>query len=193
MLSRLRLSLAVASSMILALVLASPLAAVSSQQPVTFAQCIAEAKLVALVSVAGDSNSGFIVTVEKVLKGQAGVQLVYPGPQLITALEPGWTEVVIAFDDPTTLDFRAGTTVWHVASDGRVDPEGYQQFPGLPPTLTAMLAYFAPPATSTEDTPSRQGSGFPLAPALLAISGSLAVVWRLVGRPKRVLSRQQPN
>jgi hypothetical protein len=190
MLSRLRLSLAVASTMILALVLASPLTAASSQQPVTFAQRVAEAKLIALVSVSGDSNSGFVLTVEKVLKGQASAQLVYPGPQLITALEPGWTEVVIAFDDPVTLDFRAGTIAWHVASDGRIDPEGYQQFPGLPPTLTAMLAYFAPPATSTEDTSSRQGSGFPLAAALLAISVSLVVAWGLVGRRKRVLARQ---
>jgi hypothetical protein len=183
MLSRLRLSLAVASSMILALVLANPLAAASSQQPVTFAQRVAEAKLIALVAVTGDSNTGFVLTVEQVLKGQAGAQLVYPGPQFVTALESGWTEVVIAFDDPSTLDFRAGTTVWHVASDGRIDPEGYQQFP-------AMLAYFAPPATSTEDTSSCQGSGFPLGPALLAISVSLAVAWRLVRRPKRVLSRQ---
>lgn len=189
MITRLRFSLAVASSMILVLGLASPLAAASSQQPVTFAQRVAEAKLIALVSVSGDANSGFVLKVEKVLKGQTGAQLVYPGPQLITALEPGWNEVVIAFDDPTTLDFRAGTTVWHVAADGRIDPEGYQQFPGLPPTLTAMLAYFAPPATSTEDTSSRQGSSFPLAPALLAISVSLAVAWRLVSRPKRVLSR----
>lgn len=190
MLSRLRLSLTVASSMILALVLANPLVAASVPQPVTFAQRVAEAKLIALVTVTGDSNTGFVLTVQQVLKGQAGAQLVYPGPQFVTALEPGWTEVVIAFDDPSTLDFRAGTTVWHVASDGRIDPEGYQQFPGLPPTLTAMLAYFAPPATSTEDTSSRHGSGFPLGPALLAISLSLAVAWRLVRRPKRVLSRQ---
>jgi len=219
MLGRLGLGLPIASAVVLAFVLAGPLAAASSQEPETFAQLVAAAKLVALVSVAGDSDTGFVLTVEQVLKGQAGPRLAYPGPQPITALEPGWSEVVIAFDDPTTLDFRAGTTVWHVGPDGRIDPEGYQQLPGLPPTLTALLAYFASPGPSTAGTTSPcgsvagttspcgsgattgpggsgagttgpGGSALPLAVALLAVCVSLLVAWRLVIRSKRLRPRE---
>ncbi len=104
---------------------------------------------------------------------------IYPAPQWISALQPGWARVVVAFDNPDELDFRAGNIVWHVTSDGRIDPEHFQSFPGLPPTLAAMFAYFGVPASST----SPAGQPARTEPSLrgLVIAWSLAggmLIWR---------------
>lgn len=165
--------------MFLGLVAVLPVAASGPVTPQSFAQRVAEAKLVALVGIEGTPATGFVLTVERVFKGHAGPRLVYPPPQGINALEPGWTRVVIAFDTPSELDFRAGTTLWHVTSDGRIDPEHFQSFPGLPQTLTALFAYFGVPATSTGPPTNPAGSnplGVVLVIALSAGGGTLT--WR---------------
>ncbi len=167
------------AGLLLGLMLAQPAAAASPQRLETFAERVAEAKLVALVSVAGSPEAGFVLTVERVFKGRVGARLVFPPPQTITLLEAGWNRVVIAFDDPTTLDFRANNIAWHVADDGRLDPEGFQPYPGLPHTLAAMFLYFGPPVTSTAP-PTGSDKQVPL--SMLAILGaSLAatlLTWR---------------
>jgi hypothetical protein len=179
---RLRLLPAVAGLLLL-LVVAQPVAAATPQTPLTFAQRIAQAKLVALVSVSGSPQAGYVLTVEQVFKGQAPSRLVYPPPQLqaAVAVEPGWTRVVIAFDNPTTLDFRANNIAWHVGPDGRIDPEHFQQFQGLPPTLAAMFAYFGLPATSTERPEPRDGPA-PLSMLFVLLASVIAAVltWRRV-------------
>lgn len=169
----------IASAVVLGLAAAWPVAASGPVTPQSFAQRVAEAKLVALVSVEGTPATGYVLTVERVLKGRAGSRLVYPAPQWISALQPGWTRVVVAFDNPDELDFRAGNIVWHVTSDGRIDPEHFQSFPGLPPTLAAMFAYFGVPATST-GPPTNPAGPNPFGAALL-IALSLAggmLIWR---------------
>lgn len=107
----------------------------------SFDQLIASMKLVVLARISGSTSQGYTYAIEHVLKGSAGPTLVLP-PDLQAAVQPGWTEAVIAFSDPTTDDFRTPTIAWHVGSDGTIDPEKFQQYPNLPPTLGAMLAYF---------------------------------------------------
>lgn len=188
---KLRLNLVVvATSLLLGVVLAQPVAAATPVTPQTFAQRVAEAKLVALAGVDGTPESGYVLTIEKVLKGHAGPRIVYPPPQHVTALEPGWGRVLIAFDDPTLLDFRAGNTTWHVTANGRIDPEHYQPYPGLPTTVAELLRYFGPPATSTSSLPTQPTGRDPLG-AGLVFAVSLAVgwlAWRHIRRPELATS-----
>ncbi len=132
-------------------------AAVSSPGLQSFDQLIGGMKLVVLAQIGGSETQGYRYTVERVLKGSAGSVLTFP-PDLQAAVQPGWSEAVIAFADPTTDDFRAPTVAWHVAADGIIDPEKFQQYPGLPPTLTAMLAYFgqsaSPSASASASAPA---------------------------------------
>lgn len=175
---------AIASAMLLGLVVALPVEATGPGTQQSFAERVAEAKLVALVRVQGTPATGFVLTVDRIFKGQAGPRLVYPPPQPITALEPGWTRVVIAFDNPTELDFRAGNIVWHVAPDGQIDPEGFQRFPGLPPTLAAMIAYFGVPETSTDPRNNPAGPHWPGVVLVIALSyvGGMLAFRRFLGR-----------
>jgi hypothetical protein len=102
---------------------------------------------------------------------------------------------VIAFHDPITIDFRAPTIAWHVADDGAIDPEGFQQLPGLPPTLDAMVAAFGQDATepavasvaATTSSPSPSGDDpWPTIIVIVLVSGCvLAVTLALGRRPRR--------
>jgi hypothetical protein len=178
---------------------ASGASAASSQAPETFDQLIAGMSLVVVASVSGSASEGYTYTIEHVLKGTVGPTLRLPSDEQ-SAVQPGWTEVVIAFTDPATDDFRAPTVAWHVAADGTIDPERYAQYPGLPPTLDAMLAAFGlagspspsvapgPSPTSaaptSEPNPSQVGSGgsFPWPLALFAaliVVGALLLATRL--------------
>ena len=133
----------------------------------SFDQLIASMKLVVLARISGSPSQGYTYAIEHVLKGSAGPVLVLP-PDLEAAVQPGWTEAVVAFSDPTTDDFRTPTIAWHVGSDGTIDPEKYQQYPNLPSTLGAMLAYFGVAAASSGSVPAPTLASAPasgLAPA----------------------------
>jgi MYXO-CTERM domain-containing protein len=133
-----------------ALAAAAPVArADSSAQPQTFVALIGSMRLVILARVSGSPDTGFQYTIEQVFKGSASAPELDFGPDLQAAVQPGWAEAVIAFSNPQTDDFRAPTVAWHVGPDGTIDPEGYQQLPGLPTTLGAMRAFFG----ATEPTP----------------------------------------
>jgi hypothetical protein len=203
--SRTRLAWAIAPILVLAA--ASGAHAASSQEPETFDHLIAGMQLVIVAQVTGSETLGYTYSVEHVLKGSSGPTLRLP-PDLQAAVEPGWTEVVIAFSDPSTDDFRAPTIAWHVAADGTIDPEGYQQYPGLPHTLDAMLAAFqttpsspaseaptvaVPPTSPSSARPSVNPTTAPvpadsgpsrssLAPVLglvlLVLAGAVALAWR---------------
>ena len=115
----------------------------------TFANVVRSSPVAVLVGVHARSDGGYTLDVERVLKGSAPARL-QVAPTLQAALEAGWSRAIVAFSDVTTLDFRAPTIAWHVSADGRIDPEGYQQYRGLPQTLGAMLAWFdGVPATDT--------------------------------------------
>ena len=112
----------------------------------TFADIVGGSKLVVLAAIVERPDGGFTFHVEQVLKGSAPPELVYPPLGPTPPLE-GWSRAIIAFADPATDDFRAPTVAWHVTSDGTIDPEHYQRWPGLPLTLAAMLRYFNLPST----------------------------------------------
>jgi hypothetical protein len=137
----LRLAGQVGLSLGLLLAMTGPASADSGPQPRVFVNVVRASRLIVLVTIHHRSDGGYTFDVERVLKGSAGAQLVF-APTLQAAVDPGWARAVIAFSDPTQLDFRTPTIAWHVAPDGRIDPEGYQQFIGLPPTLDAMIRYF---------------------------------------------------
>ena len=171
-----------ATASLLALVIASawtPVAHAASPSQTTFADIVAESKLIVLAEIHERADGGFTFTVEQVLKGRAGNQLAYP-PLAATPPFQGWTRAVIAFADPSTDDFRAPTIAWHVASDGTIDPERFQRYPGLPATLSAMLAYFALPATDMAASAHASGGGpDTLTIALLAgLVAAAFVAWR---------------
>jgi hypothetical protein len=117
----------------------------------TFAQIVGKAKVVvARIDIGPDG--GVTLDVERVLKGPAVARLVFPPTDIGPPLE-GWKRAVVAFTDPATIDFRAPTIAWHVAYDGTIDPEGYQQYPGLPRTLDAMLLAFGQDAIESASAP----------------------------------------
>lgn len=164
----------------------------SGQAPETFAQLVAGMRLVIVARVSGSAGLGYTYTIERVLKGSVGPVLRLP-PDAQAAVEPGWTEVVIAFSDPSTDDFRAPTIAWHVGTDSTIDPEGYQRYPGLPATLDAMLAAFgltsssAGPASPPPNGASPAGSGTPspvpaLALGLLLATSAVALWVRMLRR-----------
>jgi hypothetical protein len=117
----------------------------------TFAEIVGRAELIVVARVSIGPDGGIILDVERTLKGNAVQRLAFPPTD--TAALGKWNRAIVAFTDPTTIDFRAPTIAWHVSDDGMVDPEGFQQFPGLPMTLDAMLVAFGqdankPPAAS---------------------------------------------
>jgi hypothetical protein len=159
------------------LILAAPLlafptgaSAISSQTPQTFSQLISGMKLVILAKVSGSETQGYTYTVEQVLQGSAGPALTFD-PDAQAAVQPGWTEAVVAFSNLTTDDFRAPTVAWHVAPDGTIDPEKFAPYPGLPATLADMLAFFGASA-SPSAVASVAASAAP--PASVSIAPSLA-------------------
>ncbi len=107
----------------------------------TFSDVVGSSRLVVLADVTQRSDGGFDLEVERVLKGHAAATLRFPVTPS-AAVQPGWKRAVVAFRDPSTLDSRAVTIAWHVAASGALDPERYQQHPGTPQTLAALLAWF---------------------------------------------------
>jgi hypothetical protein len=83
--------------------------------------------------------------------------------------------VVVAFTDPTELDSRAPTIAWHVTAAGVVDPERYQQYPGTPQTLAALLSWFD--RLPETDTPAAAGTPQPAdwRLGILALAGIAAL------------------
>lgn len=132
----------------------------------TFADVVARSELVVLVTVHHQRGHGYTLDVEEVLKGHAAGELRFPSVDIGSPIDD-WPRAVIAFSDPSVLDFRAPTIAWHVAPDGTIDPERYQQYPGVPQTLDAMLAWFE--ATASPDTRSAS------TPAPLASLGTVTV------------------
>ena len=121
--------------------LAEPVFADQGPSAQTFAQIVREAKLVVVARINIDLGGGVTLDVERVLKGTAVARLVFPPTDIGPPLDD-WKRAIVAFTDPATIDFRAPTIAWHVADDGTIDPEGFQQHPGLPRTLDAMLLAF---------------------------------------------------
>ena len=130
------------------LVWVAPVRASSSQPPTTFADVVSQSKLIVLVAIRHPSAGGWIFTVEEVFKGEAPPTMTFPPLDTAPPLD-GWARAVIAFHDPTSLDFRVPTYAWHVTADGRLDPERFQQVPGVPQTLGELEGYFGLPATDT--------------------------------------------
>lgn len=154
---------------------AAPATANSGPSTTTFADVVARSRLVVLAEVVRRADGGITLNVERVLKGSAGRVLRF-APTLQAAVQPGWARVLVAFTDPTELDFRAPTIAWHVTAAGIVDPERYEQYPGTPQTLAAMLAWFDQlPATD-----ALTSAGAPQAPdwrlGVLALAGLVAFV-----------------
>lgn len=154
----------------------APAAVANSPSTTAFADVVARSRLVVLAEIDHRPDGGYTVHVERVFKGTARAELVYP-PIAATALFDGWSRAVIAFANPATDDFRAPTIAWHVGSDGSIDPEGFQRYPGLPLTLAAMLRYFEAPATDTAPTvvPGSTGA-HDAAPGVLVLV-ALAGLW----------------
>lgn len=148
-----RIAIATVVAAVVSVAAGKPIRAVGPTAPETFADVVHRSALVVLVTIHPTLGGGVVLDVERVLKGQAPSTLSYAD---ITLAPPigGWARAVIAFKDPSTIDFRAPTTAWHIAPDGRVDPEGYQSAMGLPPTLDAMLVYFGVPASGPASSSS---------------------------------------
>jgi hypothetical protein len=142
----------VAIACIAAAAAVGPVAADGGAPAPTFAQIVGKAKLVVVARIDIGPDGGVTLDVERVLKGTAVARLVFPPTDIAPPLDD-WKRAIIAFTDPATIDFRAPTIAWHVADDGTVDPEGYQQYPGLPRTLDAMLVAFGQDAIESASAP----------------------------------------
>ena len=121
--------------------LAEPVFADQGPSAQTFSEIVNQAKLIVVARINIDLGGGVTLDVERVLKGTAVARLVFPPTDIGPPLDD-WKRAIVAFTDPATIDFRAPTIAWHVADDGTIDPEGFQQHPGLPRTLDAMLLAF---------------------------------------------------
>jgi hypothetical protein len=157
---------------------AASAAADSGPSPATFADVVASSRLIVLADVVRRPDGGIDLEVERVVKGHPSSTTLRFPPTPQAAIQPGWGRVVVAFSDPAEIDFRAPTIAWHVDASGALDPERYQQRPGTPQTLAALLAWFGLPAT---DAPSaaRPPAGPGWRPAVLALAGVASLAWAL--------------
>lgn len=199
---------------LVAMTLPATALAASSQSPRTFADVVSGMQLIVVADVAGSPEAGVTYTVETFLKGSGPRELRFAASDLQSAVQPGWTRVVIAFSDPTTDEFRAPTIAWHVGSDGAIDPEGYQQYVGLPGTLPAMLAFFGlsssvgpttlptvsggPPATPTVSAPPAEAKGASSSPveiaiAVLAVGAAIVLLGGLARRRSHDIADIEPT
>ena len=112
----------------------------------TFTDVVAQARVVVLGQVTLTPDEGLRIQVQQVLKGDAPADLTFDPPTMAPELTTGG-QAIIAFTDIRTIDFRAPTTAWTIGAHGDVDPDHLQPYPGLPPTLAGVLAYFGAPAT----------------------------------------------
>jgi hypothetical protein len=161
--------------------LAGPVAADSGPAARSFAEIVGEAKLIVFARIGIGPDGGVTLDVDRALKGTAVVRLVFPPTDIGPPLDD-WKRAVVAFTDPATIDFRAPTIAWHVADDGTIDPEGFQQYPGLPRTLDAMLVAFGQDATESASapvaalpTPPAPRPGDPPAALPVVIAGAAAI------------------
>lgn len=163
---------------------AAPIAANSGPSSTTFADIVASSRLIVLADITERRDGGLDLSVERVLKGRAATVLHFPETAQ-AAVQPGWKRAVVAFSDPKEIDFRAPTIAWHVAGSGALDPERYQQYPGTPQTLAALLAWFGLPATDTPPAARPEG-GLDWRPVVLALAGLASLAWALrYSRPSR--------
>lgn len=167
-----------------AIALAGP-ANAATPSKTTFADVIARSKLVVYAQIIDRPDGGFTFEVIRRLKGASPAVLAYP-PINTAAPMAGWERAIVAFATPANDDFRAPTIAWHVAANGAIDPEHYQQYPGLPLTLSAMLAYFGAPETSTAAAVAPSSS--PASDELLLAVAFAGAAW-LAFRSRRFNSR----
>ena len=132
--------------------IAGPVAADQGPSAQTFSEIVNQAKLIVVAMIDMGPDGGVTLHVERVLKGTAVARLVFPPTDIGPPLDD-WKRAVVAFTDPATIDFRAPTIAWHVADDGTIDPEGFQQYPGLPRKLDSMLAAFGQDAIESASEP----------------------------------------
>jgi hypothetical protein len=167
----------------------------------TFAGLVSRCRLIVLADVEHLGDGALVLDVTESFKGIVGAELRYTDePQ--AAVQPEWTRAIVAFSDPSTLDFRAPTVAWHVVDDGTVDPEGWQQYAGVPPTLADWEATFgvgpggavasaaapSPVAGTAGDSAERDPAQVAVLAAALVIGVGLAVlggVAAVLGRADR--------
>jgi hypothetical protein len=173
---------------------AGPVAADHGGQRQTFAEIVDQAQVIVLARVSIGPAGGIVLDVERTLKGNPVGRLAF-APTDIAPLN-NWDRAIVAFTDPTTIDFRTPTIAWHVADDGTIDPEGFQQFPGLPTTLDAMLVAFGQdpndsPAASdgvslaTAEVPPGDGSQTVIATVIAGAAATGLLAFLIVRRWRR--------
>jgi hypothetical protein len=183
---------------LLLLAAATPAAADHGGNPLTFDGVVGQSRLIVVARISFGPDGSMILDVERVLKGVSPARLTYPSTAEAPPLE-GWQRAVVAFHDPVTIDFRAPTIAWHVADDGTIDPEGFQQHPGLPRTLDAMVRAFGldptegspvadPPAQPSAGGDGGMALGIGVIGAVAALSGGAAI---LIVRRRRLGERAQ--
>ena len=154
----------------------------------TFDRIVAQAQLITLADVLNvRTNGADTLRVEHIYKGSSGSTLTF-GPSLeAVVLEPN-TRILIAQDDPRSLDFR-GTTVWVVASDGGLSDAGIT---GQPAKLAGFNAIFdLPPTDATPPGQARTGGQ---SAALLVLLASLLAFVVVAARPRSArLGRKSPR
>ena len=163
----------------------SPVGATSGTKT-TFAAVVDRSALVIVATVqdAPTVSVGYLLSVERVLKGSADASLTFAPDPMAAALEPG-QRVILLLTDPSGLDFR-GTTVLLVAADGSIDPDGLTAVPAtladleaavadtpsVPPTATTIPA--APPARDPIPLAVLAGASLLAGAALFLAGGALA-------------------
>ena len=163
----------------------SPVGATSGTKT-TFAAVVDRSALVIVATVqdAPTVSVGYLLSVERVLKGSADASLTFAPDPMAVALEPG-QRVILLLTDPSGLDFR-GTTVLLVAADGSIDPDGLTAVPAtladleaavadtpsVPPTATTIPA--APPARDPIPLAVLAGASLLAGAALFLAGGALA-------------------
>lgn len=140
--------------------LALPMVALADTRPspASFSSLVERSSLIMLVTVTDLTPERTLLRVDRFLKGSTVASMAFPTRPTDVPLTAG-ERAVIAFEQPD-LDSRAGTIAWEVAPDGRIDPHGFQRYPGLPSDLDAFLALFGagPVGASSEPTASPSSS-----------------------------------
>lgn len=157
-----------------AIALAPSPAGAASGTKTTFAAVVDRSALVIVATVqdAPTVSVGYLLSVERVLKGSADASLTFAPDPMAVALETG-QRVVLFLTDPSGLDFR-GTTVLLVAADGSIDPDGLTAVPATLADLEAAVADTpsAPPTATT--VPAAPPARDPIPLAVLAGASLLA-------------------
>lgn len=116
------------------------------------------------------------LTVDVILKGAVPASVTYHAVPAEPAMPPGSRWIIVVYPAGMSA-LRTGMVhepwdqAWPVAPDGRID------LPGLvvaPATLTAFLAWFGLPATSTEPVPTPSGTPFTVMLGGLAVAALFA-------------------